>query len=55
MQAFLRLQRLGVCLLHSATLDKLDALSKDFDQPVLSWRNSISHSLQGMQVKFDIS
>ena len=30
LQASLRLQRLGICLSHSATLDKLEALGKDF-------------------------
>lgn len=53
LQAYLQLQRLGICLSHSATLDKLEALGKDFSKPVLSWRDWIAHPSQDRQVRFE--
>ena len=41
-QVYLRLQKLGVCLPHTATLLAIKRMGLNHDKPVLDWKNYLS-------------
>ena len=45
LQGYERSQKWGISTSHSSTLKKLDEMGKEFDKPVLEWKEKIeSHA-----------
>ena len=50
-----RLQKLGICLSHKATLKAVDEIGRDHDQPVLDWANKLTTELSVNEVSYKIT
>lgn len=51
MQVFTRLQRLGICLSHKATLNIVDRMGEHHDEKVLQWVQDLESAIQEMGVE----
>jgi len=51
MQVFTRLQRLGICLSHKATLNIVDHMGEHHDEKVLQWVQDLESAIQEMGVE----
>ena len=50
LQVYTRLQKLGICLSHMATLTAVDQIGRDHDKPVLDWVHKLSTDISSTEV-----
>ena len=52
---FDRLQKVGICLLHSNTIKLVGFLGDDFDEPVKKWKEHVEQQISSLiQVNYHI-